>query len=772
MPNFQPTVNYNVPVPQRAQIKIYERPEVNVEPINISGLTKAIGNYAANKDQAAAAQQNQALLSQYASKMDQIQVALNQGEINELDADIARRSTSEQFRNLGVTFEDDLKIRKGYGENVAGIAKQTLESRAKEDEKVKADRREMQRSNPSLKNWDNTSLDNLWHYTETLGRDQQYYKSVLADPYSTKAQRDSANQHLSSTIENEAFAEGQRVALDYMHSVADTGKLDPNFKNQFIQDTTQQMMDRGMAPVVARQSAERLWIDTGLADFDHYNTVDREEATKYMKSREDNFMAAANMVGAEGYRDIVTKFPGIGVANKMSRETIAAMPTAFHKTLADNIVTFESEVLPNGQRGDKQLKFNTAVEAKASVEAFNILLRDPNATTHDKVAAGGVALAGYNRMLDSTPLFDMSPDDLATTKQNLQNVIQQMDTPASRDVIKKAENGKIEDNKTLAGAYNEQLKEAYGKLNATTLLSNIDGATKSMLQSSQANRLRVDNDGNLVMAADRSNLQAFTQMFSDNQANLQRINDMTTTLTPDQKKDMFNQLGVQPLTVGEEVADLSKFNLARSATALAQGAENLINSPKQQSVFTDDIPLEYSTSVSDSSTVAGGSVVPFEQVSNNSAQVLREYAQRAQESLDSAIASGATLEKGSAAKTRKIIADAIKMAEKLEGAGEVFTTKGSSKSTIAGGSAVPAAPSDDMAQEMQRMVAEQSPESYEGPVMNPKEEAAKRRQLNKIETELEQLEKGGRYRTNKYLDLSTKRVQLLKDLGEWADDDE
>ena len=204
MTDYSPNVSFSVPVFQRPTIRVEEKPEVNVQPIDISGFANALVKGLENKQEAEVAQQKEALLSKYASKRDSIQIALEQGEINSTQADIMNRQVSEEFRLAGGTVEDDLKLRKGYGEAVAGLAKTRQEMIVREEEQVRQDRRkEIRDMFPSLKDADNNTIDSLDNYSKMFSKTQEDLQAIINNPYTSQAEREGAMMQLTNSVETE-----------------------------------------------------------------------------------------------------------------------------------------------------------------------------------------------------------------------------------------------------------------------------------------------------------------------------------------------------------------------------------------------------------------------------------------------------------------------------------------------------------------------------------------------------------------------------------------
>lgn len=781
MTDYNTKVTFSVPTLQRPQIRTTERPEISAQPIDISGFVNGITKHVTDKQKAEDAAKYEALLSKYASKFDNVQIALEQREIDEIEADAIRRGLSEEGRAAGISLEDDIKIRKNYGEAVPGIAKQTMEMRAKEQEKVLEDRRAEARSMyASLKNADNQTIDNLFYISDNINQSAEYHRSVLANPFSSAAAREGAKQALSNSVLQEMSLNGQNLITSYMDQVVNTKQIDQNFKQSLIDNLTQNAVARGLDPVMSRMSAESIYRNSGIADWETLNKHDREAATQEYENIKKNFEANIKARGMEMLQAGVEDNPIRAILFSLPGEVTTRLDEGFIRDFGQFYMTTKGELQKNGQISKQTLRFNNNREFANLINSTDIMLKSPNATQQQKQIAGVMASSQATNFAET----QIDPNNINENDiTNLNNISKKIDGPEVRAEIDRAKQSKDPTTRAAAVQQEKQLDEFKANKDAINFKYNGSKMVNSLLQDN-ANRLRVDANGNVGVIGDRTAWQSIGDFFTgDTKDTIEDINKGAANMSPKDRVAMFSKLGVQPLQPGEKFVDnfsLTDIGRDRKATkeeymnkaeqavntvlpnlqgeerdaaikeiydlvnpdrfanaihkqnmseedykkwyhdTNVKGLQKIIQKYGDTSAFTDDIPLEYSTSVSDSSTIAGGSVVPFEQVSNNSAQVLREYAQRAQESLDSAIASGATLEKGSAAKTKKIIADAIKMAEKLEGAGEVFKTKVSSKSTIASGSAVPAAPSDDMAQEMQRMIAEQSPESYEGPAPDMK----------------------------------------------------
>ena len=582
MPNFQPQVNYNVPILQHQAPREIQRPDINVQTIDIGHTLKYFGAAAEKRKAAEEGQAYERLKSEYASKFDEIDASLSQGVINTNEADLLKRSISEEGRLRGITIEDDIKLRKNYGGPIEGLEKNRLEMIVKEQQEVlEGQRKDIRDRFPQLRFADNNTIDSITHYVDSFGRDKDYYNNIINNPYSSEAERESAMLHLQDTVNEEAFFNTNMIAQQYMDSVANSKEIDPNFRESFLEGTTQEMIRNGTDITVARLAAERLWDKTGLSTFYRLHEVDAEEATKFAKTIADNYESTLKQNGLKGLYDYSERHPGFAAIMQLPQGMQQNLPRKAVEDVMNNFTTYESTVVKGkgifgGMRTARKLVW-TGETGKAAIQSFNISLADPNATTESIVGQRGATAKAFNDYTNEQGLMNMSQEDLAVTRDNARTLSEQLDSAPAKNVVNKALNGKSRDNAVLAEDSNKQLRATKGIENAANILINVEGPTKNLIKdSTQADRLRYDDKGELVLVKDATYLQKVTQFFNNPKYYLDSINNNAAkSMTADERKDAYAAMGIKQLQPGEAAAEFSDSTHVR----LMKGIENFVNSP-------------------------------------------------------------------------------------------------------------------------------------------------------------------------------------------------
>lgn len=582
MPNFQPQVNYNVPILQHQAPREIQRPDINVQTIDISKYAKAMYSAADKRKAAEEGQAYERLKSEYASKFDEIEASLSQGVINTNEADLLKRSISEEGRLRGITIEDDIKLRKNYGGPIEGLEKNRLEMIVKEQQEVlEGQRKDIRDRFPQLKFADNNTIDSITHYADSFGRDKDYYNNIINNPYSSEAERESAMLHLQDTVNEEAFFNTNMIAQQYMESVANSKEIDPNFRESFLEGTTQEMIRNGTDITTARLTAERLWDKTGLSTFYRLHEVDAEEATKFAKTVADNYESTLKQNGLKGLYDYSERHPGFAAIMQLPQGMQQNLPRKAVEDVMNNFTTYESTVVKGkgifgGMRTARKLVW-TGETGKAAIQSFNISLADPNATTESIVGQRGATAKAFNDYTNEQGLLNMTQEDLAVTRDNAKTLSEQLDSAPAKNVVNKALNGKSRDNAVLAEDSNKQLRATKGIENAASILYNVEGPAKNLIKdSTQADRLRYDDKGELVLVKDATYLQKVTQFFNNPKYYLDSINsNAAKSMSADERKDAYTAMGIKQLQPGEVAAEFSDSTPVR----LMKGVENFVNSP-------------------------------------------------------------------------------------------------------------------------------------------------------------------------------------------------
>lgn len=609
MSNYGTNVSFSVPVYQRPAIRTQDKPEINVETIDVSKFVKGFAEGIEKRQEAEQEQQMEALRTAYANERDQIQIALEQGEINETNADIMSRNLSASYRARGLTVEDDMKIKKGYGEALAGLAKTRQEMIVKEQEQVRQDRRkEIRDMFPSLKDADNNTIDSLDNYSKMFGQTQDQLHAVIDNPYTSQAEREGAMMQLTNSIENEAYLNTQAIALNYMEQVETTGQVNTDFKQKFLEDTAQQLVSKGFPPAMARLTSENLWKTTGLADYHNLSTIDRESATKEFQSRTANYEAALKTSGMEQIYAKIKERPQMAAILALPEQSQRVLPQYMWEDFNNNFVTYKGEVVGD-QVEQKKLEFTGPDSLVGAIQYHNIVLKSQTTSNTNKNYTTGTVAAGANSFLDKTDIKTASKQDLATASKNATELRTRLDTPAVRKEIEEGLRSKNPETVAAARQTQKEIETLSDKETAIKFMYNVEGPVKELL-ADNANRMRTDSQGNVVLTGNRSWWQAVTDQFTDLEHTVESINNGASMLSPDERKRMFQQLGVKPLQAGETATDLSGLNVAKAATGLAQGAEGFVKNVTgpQPRLFTGEETTTTTGKVSNKSTIGGAQI--------------------------------------------------------------------------------------------------------------------------------------------------------------------
>lgn len=683
MPNYDAKVRFDVPTLNRARVSMDSDRRLSVDPIDISGVLNTVVSAAGKKQEAAAAQQREALLSEYASKYDQIQVGLEQGIYDETTADIMKRSLSEESRLRGVTIEEDTKLRKHYGANIESLSKTRQEMIVKENENVKQARRNDIRTQfKSLQYANNEEIDNLIYLQDNISQSQQYHQAILNDPYSSAAAKEGARQALDNAITDEARMNNHLIMQDYYESIKDTKEVDQNFVHNLKESLAQGMIDRGMDYRKATMVAEGLVNNSQIADMESKNRYDREEGTKEANNIAENFKASINATGQRGNWELAKQHPEYAQVMSLPNGVIEKMPTKFFTDWADNIVSYKGQVV-GGQRESRGIQYKSNEGLVNTVQAFNITLKNSSATKDNIFTTGGVAADESSSFID-TAVDKNNPSE--TDIKNVQNLQKKLNDPAYIAKLKEGAKSADPTTQKLAQAAENSRQDFNAKANAVYFNANVTQPVKEMIQS-QANRLRTDSNGNIVTIDNRSFLQAVGDFFTnDTDRTVESVNNSIQGMSPEDRVAMFKQLGIQPLQPGEEVVDNKSLkdpvNLQRffkdDSTISSEEMKEIDDAPRQQAI-----------------KALKDAIARVEASSMNSDEAGRKYyGKKTQQQIDRA---------------NKMIKDL----EAFTGEEATTTSKVSNKSTISGASLVPDAPDEAMAQQMEQLRAEAAPESYD-----------------------------------------------------------
>lgn len=697
MTNYGTNVSFSVPVYQRPAIRIQEKPEINVETIDVSKFVKGFAERIEKRQEAEQAQQMEAVKSRYATERDMIQIAVGQGAMTADNADIALRELSAKYRGqYGLSVEDDMKIKKGFGESVAGLAKTRQEMIVQEEEKVReAARERIRNASPLLRDADNNTVDSFKYYTDMLGKSQEEARAIIDNPYTSTAERTAAQRRLEDSTQANAYMEVKRIVLDEMkRNVTNSKQIDINFKQKVLDDTREQLVARGFTYTGAVLAAEDIWAKSGYSQWERTNQIDRDTATKEFENKAANYKAALKAGGLEQEYKVIQQNPEWQFMHTLNPKVIERMDAPILNKYTDLFATFKAEA-KGGQLDAKKVR--THVDNKTTVSAIqaaNVALGTNN-SNRGKIGTIGAATTA----IENSP-FMVDPKT-ATTREleiavkNVTEASNRLFTPVAEQVIAKGKTAKLPDEREEAVLIERKREGLNDKKNAMTFALYVEGPAKQLL-ADNANRMRTDSQGNVVLTGNRSWWQAVTDQFKDLEHTVESINNGASMLSPDERKRMFQQLGVKPLEAGETVADLSGWNIGKAVTGSIQTVENVINADKgfyNDGIHKPNIPAKApftgeetsaAGKVSNNATVGGASLVPTDTLS---AQALRQYADRLEASVNSIKQSGANTEEGKLERDMQLVKQARALADSLEGfTGEEMqvSSKVSNKSKIAG----------------------------------------------------------------------------------------
>ena len=584
MPNFQPQVNYNVPILETRPFREVERPEVNVAPIDISGVARVMASSSEKRVEAAQAQEYENLKKEYAAKYDEIEVALSQGQIDASTADIMKRSFSAESKLRGLLTEDDIKLRKNYGTPIESLDKLRLERIVKEEQQVLENERAHYRTTlPSLEFASNSEIDSLINSNNLLQDNYNYNMSIVNNPYATEAEKEQARTKLTDNVYSQAYFNGSLIATNMMNAASQSNEIDPNFRSKFLEDTATECQRLGILPAQARMIAESIWKSSGAADYYVLHDADVAESTRYAKTMKDNIQESLDLAGARDTYNIAKKYPGAAGIIYLGRQLNGKVPSAAWEAITNGLAEYKSDII-DGKAGPKYVHWN-GVEIGAALQGYNIIFKNSDIPNEDKVAVGGGTLKAFNDSTDDVDIKNASKEDLKTFIDNGQKVLDTVDDRAAQNLAQKYEGSNNQRITKLLGDRFNQLAKAKGKVAAAKIVYNIEAPAKGLLTDSiQSDRLRyLPKTGELVLTEDSTIWQDIGNQFNDNKRILDGINNSTkNTLSTEEAINGFKELGIKELQPGENAVDLSGFNFSRAVsrptdTKVINAAEMTVN---------------------------------------------------------------------------------------------------------------------------------------------------------------------------------------------------
>ena len=462
------------------------------------------------------------------------------------------------------------------------------------------------------------------------------------------------------------------------------------------------LQNRGMSYAEATAAADRALENLNVRQYVEDIKRDADNNTDFMKKMNDNM--------TESGRSQLLSLPNmpllVNIKNTALMDSIV--------TKAGNPVEKLGEQISQASENPDVFRSGYRTVGAASVNDSEVFSQIYSANVKDRIypvrKLAQQALVTSKTLADTVRNpFDLSGADLDTNNTNNTKALALLKSPDAEAQRAKAATFNDPILRSTYEATDANITKLEGNQIAYDLLKSGNNP-RSLLNSLQASRMRVDDEGYLRMTEGTDGvLQSLGDLLASNETGneVNALNKALEKYTPEQRKALWNLASngeIKPLAAGEAVWDTTDKSLKeRAAEAANKGGQYLMellsfsNSDNNttpafsqgvldaaRNLGIADIPLEQSTSISDTSTIGGASLVPQE---NMSARALRQYADRLEASVESVKSTGAKTEKGKLETDMKLINKARAMADKLEGV-TTITSKVSNKTTIGGASIV------------------------------------------------------------------------------------
>lgn len=764
MPNYQPQVNYNVPVVQPVQFHEVQRPDINVQPIDLGGFFKGLAISAAAKEKEDADNRYNEGLNKYAIRLNQIAEGQRQGVYKQSDAERLTRQLDDEYLAGGWKAADLYKIRDHFDGGVRKLeeAHQKKLMEADTDFRLKQvdNFREMY---PAYRNKDRDVIEGKLDELSKMEQDFQYYTNML-NAGATEKEIQYAAAKRGDTATDLARA---NTMLQLEQMIADPS-FNPSQMTQATYDAMRQnlalnLQNKGMNYADSTAAADRALENLNVRQYVNDIKMDADNNTDFMKKMNDNMTEAG--------RSQLLSLPNmpllVNIKNTALMDSIV--------TKAGNPVEKLGEQISQASENPDVFRSGYRTVGAASVNDSEVFSQIYSANVKDRIypvrKLAQQALVTSKTLADTVRNpFDLSGADLDINNTNNTKALALLKSPDAEAQRAKAATFNDPILKSTYEATDANIAKLEGNQIAYDLLKSGNNP-RNLLNSLQASRMRVDDEGYLRMTEGTDGvLQSLGDLLASNETGneVNTLNKALEKYTPEQRKALLNLASngeIKPLAAGEAVWDTTTKSLKeRAAEAANKGGQYLMellsfsgSNEETTPAFSqgvlnaagnlgiEDIPLEYSTSISDTSTIGGASLVPQE---NMSAQALRQYADRLEASITSVERTGAKTEKGKLENDRKLVEAARAKADELEGIVRV-TSKVSNRSTIGGAS----------------LVNDPYAEGNPSKVTTKVEERINRR-LEEIEKTQKQLINAGLDNSEEFQQLSTEKARLYKLLGE------
>lgn len=743
MPNYQPQVNYNVPVVQPVQFHEVQRPDINVQPIDLGGFFKGLAISAAAKEKEDADNKYNEGLNKYAIRLNQIAEGQRQGVYKQSDAERLIRQLDDEYLAGGWKAADLYKVRDHFDGGVRKLeeAHQKKLMEADTDFRLKQvdNFREMY---PAYRNKDRDIIEGKLDELSKMEQDFKYYTNML-NAGATEKEIQYAAAKRGDTATDLARA---NTMLQLEQMIADPS-FNPSQMTQATYDAMRQnlalnLQNRGMSYAEATAAADRALENLNVRQYVEDIKRDADNNTDFMKKMNDNM--------TESGRSQLLSLPNmpllVNIRNTALMDSIV--------TKAGNPVEKLGEQISQASENPDVFRSGYRTVGAASVNDSEVFSQIYSANVKDRIypvrKLAQQALVTSKTLADTVRNpFDLSGADLDTNNTNNTRALALLKSPDAEAQRAKAATFNDPILKSTYEATDANITKLEGNQIAYDLLKSGNNP-RNLLNSLQASRMRVDDEGYLRMTESTDGvLQSLGYLLASNETGneVNALNKALEKYTPEQRKALWNLASngeIKPLAAGEAVWDTTTKSLKeRAAEAANRGGQYLMELLSfSGSNEVDEIPLEYSTKVSNTSTIGGA------WAGNSSAQALRQYADRLEASIASVKNTGAKTEKGKLENDRKLIEAARAKADELEGV-TTITSKVSNRSTIGGASIV------------KDPYAEGNPSK-----VTVKVEERINNRLEEIEKTQKQLINAGLDDSEEFQQLSTEKARLYRLLGE------
>jgi len=752
MPNYTPQVNYNVPVVQPVEWHEVKRPNINVQPIDLRGFFKGLAISAASKEKDEADKAYNDGLNKYAMRLNRIAEGQRQGVYKQSDAERLTRQLDDEYLAGGWKAADLYKIRDHFD----GGVRKLEESRQKKLMDADTDFRLKQVDNfreayPAYRDKDRDVIEGKLDELSKMDEDFKYYSDMLAAGATEKEIQYAAAKRGDTAVDL-ARANAELI-LEQMIS---DPQFNPSQMSQATVDTlrhnlTLGLQQKGMNYTDATAFATRAINNMGVQQYVNDIKADADNNTEFVKKMNDNMV--------ESGRAQLLSLPNMPLVMNIRNEALMSEIL----TKAGNPIEGLGKQIAEASENPDVFVSGYRTQGAASVNDSEVFSQVYSANVKDRLYP--VRKLAHQALVTSKTLadtvrnpFDLSGEDLEVNQKNNLSALDILKSPDAVAQRAKAESYNDPNLQSTFKATDANINKLEGNSIAYDLIKSGNNP-KALLNSLQASRMRVDDEGYLRMTEGTTGvLQGLGDLLASNETGNQ-VNDLNKALekyTPEQRKAVLNLASngeIKPLKAGETVWDTTNKSIKEQAAELAnKGGQMLMELLSFSSNDANASEPAFSQGVLDAAAVLGMEDIPLERSTNTSAKALREYADRLEASIKRVEQSGAKTEKGKLESDKAAVEAARKKADELDmftGEEASSTSKVSGKTTIGG--------------------AQMSVDSYsEG---NPAKvdyrvEEDINKSIENIEARQEALRKANMDDSEEYQRLSTIKARLFKALGE------